>query len=282
MNIHRIKRYSLAIAMYTFLVLIGIVVIYPFLWMFLTSFKLSEAAIFNRNLLSVFLFRDVGLANYIVLGNFTSPPLLTMTANTFIYAALATAINAVVSFFAAYMLAKHKVIGGRIVFFFFLSLMIIPQEVITVPLYLVLNSLHMINTYHGIILSLSAEALSIVILYRFFREIPDEIIDAAYIDGSSELRLMFSIILPLSWSAIMTAILIQFISAWNAFIIPLVTAMDEKLYNLQIGMAYFSGALHVDFKSIMSLGSIITIPILAMYILTQKRIVRGITSGAIK
>lgn len=140
----------------------------------------------------------------------------------------------------------------------------------------------MLNSYEGIIFSLSAEALSIIILYRFFREIPDEIIEAAYIDGASELSLIFRIIFPLSWPAVMTAILLQFITSWNAFIIPLITAIDERLYTLQIGMSYFSSALYVDFKSIMALGSIITIPIILIYIFTQKRVIRGITAGAVK
>lgn len=277
-----LKRYISLVMIYAFLILVGMAIIYPFLWMFITSFKLSEAAIFDRRILGVFSFKDVGLVNFIRLGELSAPPLLTMTWNTIITSICATTLNVVVSFLASYMLAKHRVAGGKYVLLFFLSMMIIPQQVITVPLYLILNSLKLLNTHAGIILSLSAEALSIIILYRFFKEIPDDIIDAAYIDGASEIYLMVKIIFPLSWSAVMTVILIQFITSWNAFIIPLVTAIDDSLYTLQIGMSYFSNSLFVDFKSIMALGSIITIPIIIIYIITQKRVIRGITAGAIK
>ena len=282
MKAFRAKRYFYLILIYAFLVLVSIVIIYPFLWMLITSFKLSESAMFDRDIFAIFKLRNTGFENYYSLANISSPPLLKMAFNSIFTAVGATAVNTIVCFFASYMLAKHKVVGGKFLLFFFISMMIIPQQVIAVPLYLVLNYLELINTYQGIIFSLSAEGLSIIILYRFFKEIPSEIIEASYLDGASEFQLMYKVILPLSWPAVMTAILIQFITAWNAFIIPLIAALDESLYTLQIGAAYFSSSLYVDFRSIMALSSIITIPIIVMYVLTQKRVIKGITTGAIK
>jgi len=250
--------------------------------MLIASLKLSDRAMFNKSIFEIFKFKDIGFGNYSALVGLSSPPLLIMALNSIVTAVVSTLINIVVCFFAAYMLAKHKVVGGKYLFFFFISTMIIPQEVVAVPLYLVLISLGLINSYQGIILSLSAESLSIIILYRFFKEIPNEIIEASYIDGASELNLIFKIIFPLSWPAVMGAILIQFITSWNAFIIPLITAIDENLYTLQIGMSYFSNTLFIDFRSIMALGSIITIPIILIYVLTQKRVIKGITAGSIK
>jgi ABC-type glycerol-3-phosphate transport system permease component len=276
------KRIINLFLIYIFLVIVSLVIIYPFLWMLITSFKISESAIFSKGIIDLFNIRDIGISNYNDLVEISSPPLIRMAINSIFTSVGATIINIAVCFFASYMLAKHKIVGGKFLFFFFVSMMIIPQQVIAVPLYLVLNSMDMLNSYQGIIFSLSAEALSIIILYRFFREIPDEIIEAAYIDGASELSLIFKIIFPLSWPAVMTAILLQFITSWNAFIIPLITAIDERLYTLQIGMSYFSSALYVDFKSIMALGSIITIPIIIIYVFTQKRVIRGITAGAVK
>ncbi|MCL5072582.1 MAG: carbohydrate ABC transporter permease [Actinobacteria bacterium] len=282
MKIFKNKRFFYLILIYGFLILLSIIIVYPFLWMLIASLKLSDNAMFSQSIFEIFKFKDIGFKNYTTLASISSPPLLKMAVNSIVTTIGSTVINIVVCFFAAYMLAKHKVAGGKFLFFFFISMMIIPQEVVAVPLYLVLNSLGLINSYQGIIYSLSAEALSIIILYRFFKEIPNEIIEASYIDGASELNLIFKIIFPLSWPAVMSAILLQFIGSWNAFIIPLITAVDERLYTLQIGMTYFSSSLYVDFRSIMALGSIITIPIILIYILTQKRVIQGITAGAIK
>lgn len=282
MKIPNCKRFFYLILIYGFLVLVSIAIIYPFLWMLIASLKLSDKTMFNQNIFEIFKFRDIGFKNYSTLVRMSSPPLLKMAFNSIVTTVGSTIINIVVCFFAAYMLAKHKIAGGKFLFFFFISMMIIPQEVVAIPLYLVLNSLGLINSYQGIIYSLSAEALSIIILYRFFKEIPNEIIEAAYVDGTSELNLIFKIIFPLAWPAVMSAILLQFIGAWNAFIIPLIAAIDESLYTLQIGMSYFSSSLYVDFRSIMALGSIITIPIVLIYVLTQKRVIKGITAGSIK
>ena len=248
----------------------------------MASLKQSDQALFAKSIFEIFKFEEIGLRNYSALTSLSSPPLLIMAVNSIVTSVVSTLVNVICCFFAAYMLAKHKVIGGKFLLFFFVSTMIIPQQVVAVPLYLVLISLGLINTYQGIILSLSAESLTLIILYRFFKEIPKEIIEASYIDGASELDVIFKIIFPLAWPAVMSAILIQFITSWNAFIIPLISAIDESLYTLQIGMSYFSNTLFVDFKSIMTLGTIITIPIILVYFITQKRVIKGITTGSIK
>ena len=136
------KRCSYLILIYIFLIIVSIVIIYPFIWMILTSFKLSEDAIFSRNISAIFMLRNTGLGNYRALAGISCPPLWKMVLNSITTALGATIINSIVCFFAAYMLAKHKIVGGKFLLFFFISMMIIPQQVIAVPLYLVLNSLN--------------------------------------------------------------------------------------------------------------------------------------------
>lgn len=267
---------------YTFLILLSLVIIYPFLWMVFASFNLSDSAIFSNNMFQIFNFKNFGLSNYYDVLQLYDPSLLKMLANSIITTFGATSLNIIVCLFASYILAKHNVWGGKFVFGFFMALMVIPQQIISIPLYLTINSLGLINSYQGIIYSLSAEALSIIILYRFFKEIPNEIIEAAYIDGANEFQLITRIALPIAKPAIMSASIVQFVGAWNAFIIPLVLVVDSKFYTLQIGITYFNSGYQIDFRNIMALSSIITVPIIIMYIISQKNIIRGITAGSIK
>jgi multiple sugar transport system permease protein len=161
-------------------------------------------------------------------------------------------------------------------------MMIVPQELVAVPMFLTLSRLKMLDTYHGVILALSAEGFAILILYRFFVQLPLEIIEAARIDGANDLQLLWRVVLPLARPAIGTVILLQFIMAWNAFMLPLIVARDSKMLNLQVAMAHFNTQWQIDFRAIMAVGSIITVPVLIVFVLTQRTLIRGITAGAVK
>jgi multiple sugar transport system permease protein len=215
-------------------------------------------------------------------GLFRKLPIGRFIFNSLVVSLGSTIVNVVICVLAADAMARRRVVGARFIFLFFVAMMIVPQEVIAIPLYLVMAGMGLLNTYEGLIFALAAEGLSILILYRFFVEVPTEIIDAAKVDGASEVQVTYQIMLPLAMPALMTVILVQFIQSWNAFIIPLVVAQEMAMYTLQVGMAFLNTDLHVQFESLMAMGGLITLPTILIFALTQRQVIRGITAGALK
>lgn len=268
------------IPLYILLIAIALLIIYPCVWMVLTPFKTSSE-VWSTSLRSL-IPRQFSWDLYEKVLEVATIPIWVYIKNSLVTSLGSVAINVTACILAAYALARRRLIGENLFILFFTAMMIIPQQVIAVPLYLVLNDMKLLDTYSGVILSLSAEGLSIVVLYRFFREIPQELIDAAKVDGATEFDVVTRIVIPLSWPAVTTVILLQFIASWNAFIIPLVSTISQEKYTLQVVMAYFSTSLYVKFRLIMAVGTIITIPSILIYVLTQRKIIEGMTAGALK
>jgi multiple sugar transport system permease protein len=264
---------------YALLVFACAVIIVPFIWMASTSVKASSRDVWSRGLLSL-IPRSFTLDWYV--GLFRKLPVGQLIFNSVVVSVGSTVLNVIICALAADALARRRIVGARAILFFFVAMMIVPQEVIAIPLYLIMASMGLLNSHEGLILALAAEGMSIVILYRFFAEVPTEIIDAAKVDGATDLQLMCRIMLPLAMPALMTVVLIQFIQSWNAFIIPLVVAQEMSMYTLQIGMAFLNTDLYVQFESLMAMGALITVPTIVIFALTQRSVIRGITAGALK
>ena len=265
---------------YIFLAFLATIMIYPYLWMFLASFT-PDSHIFKSVLPSpsYFNFRayqDIFFSGVLDIKLYAKNSLLQCLGTV--------TINTVACTLAAYVLARKKIPGETFFLAFFLGAMIIPLQVLIIPLYLVVNSLHLLGTNIGIILSLSSEALSFFILYNFFKQVPKEIEESALIDGASQFDVVWRIMIHLAKPAVTTVILLRFLFAWSAFINPLVLSLSQKTYNFQVAMAYFNSlsALTIDFQSIMAFGTIITVPIIVVFVLLQRKIIGGITKGAIK
>jgi multiple sugar transport system permease protein len=273
-------RHRLRVAfVYALLVCACAVIIVPFIWMASTSVKASSRDVWARGLLSL-IPRSFTLDWYV--GLFHKLPIGQLIFNSVVASLGSTVLNVIICALAADALARRRIVGAKAILFFFVAMMIVPQEVIAIPLYLIMASMGLLNTHEGLILALAAEGMSIVILYRFFAEVPTEIIDAAKVDGATDLQLICRIMLPLAMPALMTVVLIQFIQSWNAFIIPLVVAQEMSMYTLQVGMAFLNTDLYVQFESLMAMGALITIPTIVIFALTQRSVIRGITAGALK
>lgn len=277
----RLKRAMTMLVVYAILILVTMLIVYPFIWMVLTSMRTSNAEIWSTDLRDM-IPRRLTLEAYRGLTDIGTFSVYRLAANSFIFSLGATLVNALCCTLAAYALTNPKLILGKVLLLFFLTMMIVPQELVAVPVFLTVHSLKMLNTYRGVILALSAEGFAILILYRFFAQLPTEITEAARIDGANELQLLWRIVLPLARPAIGTVVLLQFIMAWNAFMMPLILTSDDKMLNLQVAMAHFNTQFSIDFRAIMAVGSIITIPVLVIFILTQRTLIRGITAGAVK
>jgi len=277
----RLTRAVTMFAVYAILISVTVLIVYPFIWMVITSMRISNAEIWSSRLRDL-IPRKLTLEAYRGLTQMGTHSIYRLTANSFIYSLGATLINAICCTLAAYALTNPKLVLGKLLLLFFLAMMIVPQELVAVPMFLTVVKLNMLNKYQGVILALSAEGFAILILYRFFAQLPREIMEAASIDGANELQLLWRVVLPLARPAIATVVLLQFIMAWNAFMLPLILVRENTMLNLQVAMAHFNTQWSIDFRAIMAVGSIITVPVLVVFILTQRTLIRGITAGAVK
>jgi len=268
---------------YAILAAAAVTILYPYAWMVVASLRPTHKDMWDTGLISGVIPNDVSLEAYQFLMDRVGAGEFSMwVKNSLIFSVGGTLLNVLVCLLAAYALSNRDLPGGRILLVFFLVTMVIPQQLVGIQLYLVVNDLGLTNTYTGIVLPLAAEAFSILIMYRFFMEMPSEILDAARIDGANELGVLRRVVMPLARPVIGTVLLQQFVASWNAFTVPLILGQQNQFRNLQVAMAYFNNELNMNFRAIMALGSLITIPVLILFVMTQKTLIRGITAGAIK
>jgi len=192
-----------------------------------------------------------------------------------------------VLFFAAlagYAFAKLKFFGKRSIFFIFLLGLMIPVPSIIIPIYFLLKDLKILNTYLGLIIPQVALGLpfGVFLMTTFFREIPEELLDSARIDGCNTLQILTKIILPISSPALKALVVIEFMWAWNSYFLPMVIIQRDEFKPLTVGLDTFIGRYTINYPMIAAACVIIFVPIVVLYFFLQKEFVRGITFGAIK
>ncbi len=257
--------------------LIGIMTILPFLWMISASLmKTGEATKYPPRLIP----SELDFSHYTFL--FQNLEISRHFFNSLLLAILVTIISLLFNSMAAYAFAKLRFGVKDRLFKFLLSLMIIPGQVTMLPLFLMLKQLGFINTYLGIIIPGMASVFGIFLLRQFMMSIPDSLIDAARIDGASELKIFFRIILPLSRSILITLGIFTFIGTWNDFLWPLIVMTDSSMYTLPVALANLMGE-HTQDTELMLSGSVITIlPIVVLFAFVQKYYISGIMLGSVK
>ncbi len=212
----------------------------------------------------------------------TNSSVPTWLINSLIIAVIVTALTVIFSAMAAYALAKLKFKGSNAFFLYFLIGILVPGEATIVPLFITVNNMHLINTYAGMILPSIAGSMNLIIMVTFFRNLPDELLEAAKIDGAGEVRIFFQIALPLSKTIIATVCIFAFVGSWNNYLWPLLCAMSENLFTLPIGIPTFAGTYSVDYVQPLTACMVASLPMIIMYIIFERQIVAGITSGAVK
>lgn len=184
----------------------------------------------------------------------------------------------------SYALVFLEIPGSNIILFLFISGLMIPFYSVMIPLYYILLRFNLIGTYWAMILPSIAGGLSFGVFYMraFFRGIPKELVDAARIDGCGELNVLWRIILPIASPGLTTLSIFNFMSAWNSFLIPLIYLQKEELRPLTVGLLFFRGRYTSEYTLIMAGVVIISLPIILLYVLFQRKFIEGITAGAIK
>jgi multiple sugar transport system permease protein len=202
--------------------------------------------------------------------------------NSFIIASVVTLISTLINSMAGFAFAKYQFPGRNKLFRFLLSGMIIPAQVTMLPLFLMLKTMGLINTYVGVILPGLASIFGIFLIRQFAGSIPDSFIEAARIDGASEFKIYRSVVLPLCRPILYTLALFTFMGTWNDFMWPLIIMTDNANYTLPVAIANLKGEHLLDLELMMA-GSVITVlPVLILFLAFQRHYIRGIMVGGVK
>ena len=204
--------------------------------------------------------------------------------NSSILTVSAVGVSLIIACLAAYAFARMEFPGKRTLFNVLLSLMVVPQVVMVVPLFVSMVRLKMVNTYQGTTLIYVGLLLpfSVYLMTNFFRTVPREIMDAARIDGASNLGVFWRIMMPLSAPAVITLLVVNALWVWNELLIALVFMQKDELKTLMVGITALRSKNYVDIPATMAGLLIATIPIVVLYVFGQKYFIRGLASGAVK
>ncbi len=202
--------------------------------------------------------------------------------NSMIITCGVTLISLVLNSMAGYAFAKLRWPGRDRLFALLVAGMAIPLQVGMLPLFLFLKTMHLVNSYWGVMLPSLSTLFGIFLMRQFMIAIPDDVINAARLDGASELRIYWSIILPLSIPVLVTLAIFQFMSMWNDFMWPLIVLTDEAKYTLPVAMASLSGE-HAQDVELMMAGSVVTVaPVLILFLFLQRYYIAGLMAGGVK
>jgi len=257
----------------------AMIMAFPFIWMALTSLKHSDE-IYR---LPITLLPDnfFNFENYRIV--FERQPFLRFFLNSFIIATGCTVASLFLSSLSGYAFAKFEFPGKEVLFFvFILAALMMPFEVIVIPLYLLFNRLGLVNTYLGIMGPSLLSAFGVFIMRQSIVSIPDDYIDAARIDGLSELQIFFRIIVPMSRPALATLGTVKFIWAWNDFLWPLVMVNSESLRTVMLGLSTYTGMWHTDYTVVTAAAFLSVIPLLIIYLTLQNLVIEGMTMTGLK
>ena len=266
------------IVTYTELVLGSVTMIFPFLWMLLTSFKTqSEAMAIPPKILP----SGWELTNFFTA--LQSLPFTNLYINTGLMILFQVICAVVFSSMAGYAFAKLPFKLSKPIFFLFLCSMMIPSEATIVSNFLTLAALRLTNTFFSVIVVSLVSMFSVFLFRQFYKTIDNALLEAAYIDGAGDLRVYWSIILPLSKSAIATVAIIGFIGNWNSYMWPKVVATKESLRTVQTGLRMLMQSdFGDDWGSIMAAATLITMPMILFFVCLQRYFVQGITKVGLK
>lgn len=256
---------------YVLLTALALMTLVPFLWMVDTALKPASEVMTNP---------PTWIPSRLAWSNFpqafTFFPFGRFLFNTLVVAAGATLLQTVVAILAAYAFARLRFPGRGLLFVLYLGTLMIPQQVTIVPLFLMMRSLGWIDTFWALILPSAFHALGVFLLRQFFMTIPRELEESAFMDGAGRLRILWSIILPLSRPALATLILFTFIREWNSFLWPLVATASQDMRTVSVGLTLFIGQYGTEWHLMMAAATVTLLPVLLVFALAQRHYIEGI------
>lgn len=253
----------------------GVLMLFPFVWMILTSFK-TGADIYSFS----FIPRPFTTANYEKVFRTTDFPL--WFANSLGIGIVTTASVLLFDALTGYVLCKMEFPGKNVIFVIILSTMMIPTEMLIIPWYNMCSNLGWLNSYWSIMFPGVITAFGIFMMRQFFGGVPTDLLEAARIDGVSELGLFFRVAIPLVLPAISALAIFTFLGNWNAYLWPVIIVSKYSLYTLPVGLATFSSDAGSEWGLIMAGATMATVPVLIVFLFFQRQIIEGINLTGMK
>jgi multiple sugar transport system permease protein len=263
--------------LYTFLIGGAFLIVLPFIYMFSTSFK-SMGEVFQTPI--------QWIPSELRIENYTTPlrehPIRRYFQNSLFVATSVTLLNLLTCSLAGYSFAKFTYPGRDILFGIVLATMMIPLASMIIPLFMVVKSLGWIDTYWGLILPAGTSAFGIFLMRQHMKTIPDDLIDAARLDGSSEIRTFFAIILPMSRTALASLAIFIFMWNWDSFFWPLLVVTNEQYRTLPLGIALFESSYGTNYPQLMAVAFLAMLPVLIVFLILQRHFIEALALSGVK
>ena len=283
---HRIERNTkirnivFKSVIYLFLALWAFLVLFPFYWMVLTSFKSYGA--YTSEYVPKLIATQPTIENYIAA--FREVPLGRYFGNTLIFTVATTAIMLVVIIPAAFAFARLNFRGKNIVFVLFLSLMMIPSELVIITNYITVTTLDLRNTFTGLILPSVTSVFYIYLLKENFEQIPNELYYAAKVDGTSDLKYMIKVVLPICGPTVVTVTILKVIECWNSYVWPRLVTDEKEYYLVSNGIQEIreNGFGRENIPAMMAAVVVISVPLIVLFLIFRKKIMAGVARGGMK
>lgn len=269
-----------SISIYSLLALWALVVLFPFYWMVLTSVKSYGS--YNAEHVPSFFTLSPTFQNYI--DAFTTVSLGTYLLNTLIFTVATTALMLVVITLAAFAFSRLQFRGKDLAFGLFLSLMMIPNELVVITNFVTVTSLDLRNTFLGLILPSVTSVFYIYLLKENFSQIPDELYYAAKVDGTSDLRYLRKVMIPICKPTMVTIVILKVIECWNSYVWPRLITDDPKFYLVSNGIQEIreNGFGRENIPAMMAAVVIISLPLIILFLIFRKKIMEGVSRGGTK
>ena len=260
-----------------FLIVGLVITMAPFVWMISTSFN-TDQAIFTK--VPQWIPKHPTIEQYTKL--FSSINFLQHFKNSVVIAVSITFVSLFFNSLAGYAFAKYRFPGKEKLFTLLLATMMIPGQVTMMPVFLILKNLGLLNTYLGLIIPAAGGVFGVFLMKQFMLSIPNELIESARMDGCSEFRIYWQIILPLSKPVLATLGIFTFMGTWNDFLWPLIVMIREEMYTLPVALANLNGQHSTEYALLMAGAVIVIAPIVLLFLLAQKYIIQGIATSGLK
>ncbi len=276
----RIKKRIVKTLTYALLAFWGVVVLFPFFWMVLTSIK--SYGEYNSEYIPKFYASSPTMANYIEA--FTAVPLAQYFLNTLIFTVVTTAIMLVVITLAAFAFARLEFKGKNVAFVLFLSMMMIPNELVIITNFVTITDLDMRNTFAGLILPSVMSVFYLYLLKETFQQIPDNLYQAAKVDGTSDLKYLCRVMIPIAKPTLVTITILKVIECWNSYVWPRLITDDEAYYLVSNGIQEIreNGFGRENIPAMMAAVVVITLPLIILFLVFRNKIMEGVSRGGTK
>lgn len=263
-----------------FLTLWAVIVLFPFYWMILTSVKSYSA--YSSEYIPKFFTLSPTLQNYVEA--FTAVPLLKYLTNTAFFTVVTTAVMLIVIILAAFAFARLEFKGKELVFLVFLSMMMIPNELVVITNFVTITNLEMRNSFPGLILPSVMSVFYIYLLKENFEQIPDTLYYAAKVDGTSDFKYLMKVVIPISKPTLITIVILKVIECWNSYVWPRLITDNPSYYLVSNGIQEIreNGFGRENIPAMMAAVVVISVPLILLFLMFHKKVMAGVSRGGTK